>query len=483
MYLGLDLGTTNVKALVADVEGRVVAEGSASVQRHTTTDGGVEQEIEQIWQATVDALTAAGNACDGRRIQAIGISSQGGALQMLDAEQRPLGRVISWLDARGRPYDQEFEQQVGIDYLVDHTGGNLSTMAIGQLLRLADQEPAVFEQAAEVAFVGDLIVERLCGTRAHDRTSLSIGMLYNPRSERAEPDLLERLSIADKKLPELLPADRPAGGLLPDVARATGLADGIPVSPAVHDQYAASLGTGSVHAGDVMLGTGTAWVLLVHADELAKPVLPRTFVCSHPVQGLYGQMLSMVNGGSSLDWVMRLCGRQNYNTAQLDDELGKVPAGSEGLQCWPLMVPRSAVGVLGTGLAEGGRLDGVRLGHEPAHVCRAVVEGLGCELGRYLKMLDEAGLPVRRLMMCGTAATSRVTPQVIADISSRPVLCVGEGAISSLGATILARRLVEPESSLADLAERYAPERIEVIPGADAPTYRELMQRYLEPFT
>jgi sugar (pentulose or hexulose) kinase len=488
MYLGLDLGTTNVKALVTDAPsqpgtpGRIIADGSASVVRRTTPDGGVEQDIEQIWRATLDALAQATRACDGREIRAIGVSSQGGALQLLDADHRPLGQVISWLDARGRPYDQAFEQDPGIEYLIEHTGGNVSTMTIGQLLRLADTQPRTLARAAEVAFVGDLIVERLCGTRAHDRTSLSIGMLYNPAADRSERDLLERLSIADKCLGELLPADASAGGLLPNVAEATGLRAGIPVSPAVHDQYAASLGTGAVRPGDVMLGTGTAWVLLVHTDRLTRPVLPRTFVAPHPVAGIFGQMISTGSGGSALDWAMRLCGRQSCGIAELDAELDRAGPGSDGVICWPLMLPAAAVGVAGTELTAGGRLDGIRLGHGPEHVCRAVIEGLCCELGRYVQMLVEAGLPVRRLVVSGPGATSRVTPQVIADVTDRPVSCVSESSVGALGATILARRLAENDATLADLAQRHAPTRVDLQPSDQREFYAHLLQRYLEPF-
>src|SRR3989304_8594833 len=132
MFLGVDLGTTNVKAVVVDSEGRVVADGSAGVQRFYTPDGGVEQDIEEIWNAACSAIREAVARQDSLEIAAIGTSSQGAALQLLDAEDRPVGRGISWLDGRGRPFDDKITAELGEDFFVEHIGRHARTMTIGQ---------------------------------------------------------------------------------------------------------------------------------------------------------------------------------------------------------------------------------------------------------------------------------------------------------------------------------------------------------------
>ena len=147
MFLGLDLGTSNVKVLIVAPDGSVAAEGSAPLARSTTPGGGVEQDIDQIWDATCQAVAQAVRQTDGRPVQALGVSSQGGALQLLDAHQQPLGRVISWLDPRGAPFDRQLEEQLGEAYLVAHTGCNLSAMTLGQLLRLRQHSPELLDAA------------------------------------------------------------------------------------------------------------------------------------------------------------------------------------------------------------------------------------------------------------------------------------------------------------------------------------------------
>ena len=205
-----------------------------------------------------------------------------------------------------------------------------------------------------------------------------------------------------------------------------------------------------------------------------------TFVCPHPVEGIYGQMLSMVNGGSAIDWARNLGGGGKPSSRSVDDALEAVPPGSDGLCFWPLLSPSGGPGPFGE---PGGRLAGFKLAHSADHLIRAVVEGLACELARHLRFLADASLPVRRLVLCGGAAASRVTPQIIADVTNRPVACVSESAPSALGAATIARALVEPEVDLADLARRLAPPSRTVEPGENGPRYRELLERYLEPFS
>ncbi len=484
MYLGFDLGTTNVKAVVMDDRRRVVATGSAPVDRFLTPDGGIEQDIEQIWDATCDVVRQIGRQLDTGAIRSVGVSSQGGALQLLDAQQQPMGRVISWLDGRGRPFDQKIMRELGGDFFASHIGCHSSTMTIGQLLRLRAELPEVVAAADSIGFVGDVMVGRLCGRRAHDPTSLAIGMLYNPWLGRADPELLVRLQIREDQLAALLPATTPAGGLTEEASRRTGLRRGIPVSPAIHDQYAVSLGAGAVHEGDVTFGAGTAWVLLAIGTRLKPPVTPNAFVCPHPVSGLYGQMLSMRNGGAAIQWMLGILGRGAASTDAVDRWLAESPPGSQGLCFWPLLAASAGTdGDEALGACQpGGRIAGITLSHGPSHLLRAVVEGLACELARHLTLLVEAGIPVRRLTMCGRAAASRQTPQIIADVTGQPVVCIEAFDTSALGAAVVAQALVEKDADLAQLADQCPSITATFHPGPDRDGYQRLLERYLQPF-
>ncbi len=472
MFCGLDLGTTNIKALLADEAGQVVARSSSPVSIRHTPDGGVEQDIDEIWSATLTALNQLGNAEQRSAVRAIGISSQGGAMQITDADGKPVGPVIGWLDGRGGKYDAELTGRLGREWFVQHTGHARSCLCLGQLLRLRNEAPELLAPPNHVGFVGDTIVSRLCGRAAHDATSLSIAWLYNPSLRDADPDVLGLPGVEAEQLPALLPVSESASGLLEDVAQQTRLPGGIPVSPAVHDQYAAAVGCGSVHAGDVMFGAGTAWVLLATTDSLAPPVRNQAFVCTHVVDELYGQMLSMVNGGSAFSWVVETLGLSGKSSGELDAMMAHVPAGCDGLRCVPTLS-------VGAGAAGGGSLAGVRLSHTGAHVLRAFAEGLACELARHLSFLTAASLSVNRLVMTGGAAASSVTPQIVADMTGLPISCCTETDTSAFGATVIARGLVETERNLATLSEQAAPAGRQHRPGRDRTVYEPMVAEYL----
>ncbi|MFH0963518.1 MAG: FGGY-family carbohydrate kinase [Planctomycetota bacterium] len=475
MFLGLDLGTTNVKALLVEPDGQVAARASSPASLLCASDHGVEQDIEELWSATLSAISRLAASNDLTGVQAIGVSSQGGALQVLDPGGRPASRVISWLDGRGRAFDDELTRELGREWFLRHIGRGMSGVAIGQLLRLRRQRPELLERPNRIGFVGDVIVGRLCGRRAHDATSLSIASLYNPSRRTADPDLLQVVGIAEDQLPEMVPVDRAAGGLLREVAEEASLPVDIPVSPAIHDQYAAALGVGAVHAGETMFGAGTAWVLLAASNRLIAPAVDSAFVCTHVIDGLYGQILSLINGGSSFSWTADLVGVDVTDQPNIDRMLEGVAPGSEGVRFWPFLANAGA----GLPPEAAGRLTGLRLSHGASHILRSVVEGLSFELRRHLGLLIGSGVEVEKFLMCGGAAAESATAQIVADVIGLSVMSSCERDVSALGAAMVARRLVEPSKGLVALSDVMRPGGREFHPGADAPRYQRLFHEYV----
>lgn len=475
MLLGLDLGTTNIKALLVEPSGRIVAQGAAPVGLLHVGDKGIEQDIEEIWAATLAAigrLRPSGKLSD---VRAVGVSSQGGAMQIRDGRGGPVGKVISWMDGRGAKHDQELTRSRGRQWFASHVGHGASGVALGQLLRLREESPRLLERPNRVAFVGDLIVERLCGRGAHDATSLAICILYNSHDRKADAETLALAGVAEDQLPALLSPRQAAGALLPQAAQATGLPAGIPVSPAVHDQYAAALGCGATNSGDVMFGAGTAWILLAAGDKADRLVIDDAFLSTHVVDGLYGQIVSLGNGGSSVSWACKLMGLVGPDA--IEQALASAPAGADGVRFWPLLAPYGGAGL---SPAATGRLLNLRLPHGPRHVLRAVVEGLALELNRYLQFLLRAGQSPARLVMCGGATASEVTPQIIADATGLSVACTSQSENSALGAAVLARGLLEPGESLAQLSRMMTHTTRIFEPAADRPLYRQLFSEYIE---
>ena len=198
-FLGIDLGTTNIKAQIVDEAGRILSSGASPVGIDYSADGAAEQDVEEIWRATLAALKQASASGAGARVCAIGVSSQGGALQVLDREGRPSGRVIGWQDSRGDPWNRGISSRMGAAWFARHTSATYGRSACGQILRL--RERGMLPGGFRLGWVGDLVVQRLCGRRAHEATSLSEGGLYNPRTRTADPDFLALLGIEGMPAP------------------------------------------------------------------------------------------------------------------------------------------------------------------------------------------------------------------------------------------------------------------------------------------
>ena len=475
MLLGLDLGTTNVKALLVTEDGTITSRGSAPVPLHHVADGGVEQDIEEIWRATLDAIRRAGEVGDLSAVRAIGISSQGAAIQVRAPDGRCTGPVISWMDPRGAASGQRLVEQLGVQWFSDRAGHGNSGIAVGQVQRLRAANPDTLAWPNRLGFVGDTIVQRLCGRAAHDHSSLSITGFYNPSLQTADPELMERIALRPDQLPDLQPAREPAGLLTPDAAEKTSLPVGVPVSAAIHDQYAAALGSGAINAGDVMFGAGTAWALLAVADHLMKPIVPSAYVCDHVVPQRWGQMLSLVVGGSVFKWALELSRLADASAKTIDEMIDSVPPGSEGLRVLPFLD-----GAGGHERPTCGMLDGLKFAHGRAHLVRATVEGLCFELARQLRWLTESECPVSRLIMCGGVTQTRSTPQIVADVTGCPASCPDEPEVSAFGAAIVARAMLEPEAPLETLSRSMTEPGRVIEPGPAASYYAPKSAEYVE---
>ena len=155
--------------------------------------------------------------------------------------------------------------------------------------------------------------------------------------------------------------------------------------------------------------------------------------------------------------------------------LEEAPPGSEGVRCWPFMTPFGASGLEPN---TAGCLAGLQLSHRAPQLLRAVVEGLAFELNRHLDFVRARGQTVERLVLGGGAAGSRVTPQIVADVTGVPLRCHAGVEASLVGAVVLARGLTEPGVSLKALAEAMRPVTHEVRPGKDRAVYEAGYRRY-----
>lgn len=490
ILLGIDVGTTGVKALAFDTSTGKHRIAHRSYDLFFPQPAHVEQSPGQIWDATKSAaaevLATAGTRAEPASVS---ISSQGGTLIPLDEEFKPLGNAVVWMDHRARALGGALNKEFGKDFFYMKTGWPLTgCLPFIQIRWLKDERPGFFRKVSRFGFVGDYIAYKLSGKWIADPSSASITMLYNLRKGAWDDELLEVAGIREDQLPQVTDSGSCIGTVEPSVASELGIQGReIPISSGGHDQYCASLGAGSLEEGDLLLSGGTAWVTLLTSE---RPVFDTRSYLSpgrHVVRGRWGLMSSISGAGAGVNWLGgMLRGKMAAEEGErefyrrIEAESDRVPPGSERLFFFPHFLGSTAP----TWETEASAaIVGLGLHHRPAHIFRALLEGIGFDILWNVETFRGLGAKVSSGSMIGGAAKSRIWPQITSDIIGLPIripriqeaACVGAAILGGLGAGVIRhyRRVLDLALSDSSLIE---PD------PARSQRYKDLFPSYRETF-
>ncbi|MGI6336180.1 MAG: xylulokinase [Eubacteriales bacterium] len=424
LYLGLDVGTTAVKALICDAAGHIRGTGSAGYPLHS--DGvRSEQDARDWYTASARAVRQALTQVDAGEVCAMSLSTQGGTTVPLDASGEPLRYALTWMDARAAEEAAYVREAYGADAFYHTTGWDAAAFGDPCKLRwLQKHEPEVCRAARYWVTTPAYMNLKLTGNCAVDPTNAAMRLLYDFRAGTWDARLLEYAGVTDTQLPTLLPSGAYVGTLTREAADAFGLTGRVRVYNGIHDQYCASLGCGSREAGDVLLSAGTTWVLMA-VTERPMYTASRVGVGRHALPGLYGAIASLVGSGASMEWLSQLTG---LTPRELD--VGAAQRRSEpGLFFYPFLAGESFTH-RGEGLLGG--IEGLTLRHDRYDLARALMECVAFEVKLGLREFD-----AKRLVMVGGAARSEVWSGIVADVTGLTVR-KGSGDICALGAAMIA---------------------------------------------
>jgi len=441
LLLGVDAGTTLVKAAVYALDGACLGSGEARQGVTSQQPGWAEQQPADWWRgvrrAVREALQGAGVACE--RVAAIGISTQGGTLAVFDGRGRTLGPALVWSDIRQRAQQQDeaaCEEQFALTGLA-HL--NMSPAALGWMKKNRGEW---FGASYRIGYVPDYLTFRLTGEWVSDATNLGICNLCDLRTGDIALPAIERLGLPRDSFAVTRQAGEIAGMLNAKAAKELGVREGIPVAAPGHDQYCAALGAGCVEDGDLLLSTGTAWVVLLTTTRLITDRKSSFWPGRHVHPGRWGLMGAISSGGCTLDALLELT-RQRADWERINAAIESVPAGSDGVLVIPHLVGRT----LPSWNSEArGAILGWSLGHRREHLWRAAIEGLAMETRVGCEYLAARGADTRRLRMVGGAARSSVWPRIVASVLGSTVhACVSESVAVRGAACLAARALGLPD--------------------------------------
>ncbi|WP_405972069.1 carbohydrate kinase [Streptomyces sp. NBC_00988] len=424
MYVGIDVGTSTVKAAAFDGSGRELAVAARPVGL-SMRGGFVEQDMDEVYGAVVAVLDELTAGVDGP-FELAGLTGQGDGVWLVDGDGRPVRAAASWMDGRAHELLDQWLADGTFETVFRRTGSAMFPGCPGPLLAwLAAHEPASLDAAASALYCKDMVFQRLTGARATTDVSDASMPFLDPRTRSYDNGVVELLGLTRRR------------GLLAPVAdpvataetRGEGLPAGTRIANGPYDLPACALGAGVTEPGDGLLIVGTCLASLVATTELDLSGEPAGLYISLDRPGHWLRAMPAMVGTAALDWVLSTTGVRHE---EVDGLLAATPPGANGVRVLPYFAPSGerAPFVEPRLRAE---LTGVSLESTPADLIRATCEGIGYAARH---CLEAAGL-TGSLAVCGGGTRSPAWMRLLADVLGRPLRVV-EGEVGARGAVLAA---------------------------------------------
>ena len=437
VLLGIDLGTSSIKAMLMDSETGILDIQSSSYAVETPLPGYAEQNPETWWSGLKECLARLKDSQTEafQAISAVGLSGQMHGLVLSDVSGTPIRPAIVWLDQRSAKQLEEIQRILPESVMGERFRNRVSCgFAFPSLLWLRDQEPESLNHADAVLCPKDWLRLKLTGRVGTERSDASSTcMLETARGDWAW-DVLEQFHLPARLFPEVSQSCAVAGTITGTCSEETGLPNGIPVVYGSGDQPAQSIGCGVYREGEVICNIGTGGQISAFSDEPVYDPLLRTNTFCHAIPGGYTVFGATLSAGLSLNWSGKgLFRMENYR--MIDDEAANVPAGSDGLIYLPYLCGERAPHM---DPEAKGMFFGMQLSHGRGHFLRSVMEGVTYSLRDCLDLMGSIGIRPHSILSSGGGAASPLWLQIQADVFGLPVRAGSAREQACLGACIVA---------------------------------------------
>lgn len=447
--LAIDLGTSSVKVVLADTNGRLLAQASAEYPLHHPQPNHTEQNPAEWWTAVCRAVRITlAQAAPYPPIAAIGLSGQMHGTVLLDKAGKLLAPAIIWPDQRSQAQVAEITAAVGAARLIGISGSPVATgFQAATLLWLRQNRPDLWGNIGTVLLPKDYLGWRLTGQHHTDPSDASATLLFDTAHRRWSPELLAVVGIRLEQLPTVREGTAVSAPLTPTAAAELGLPPGIPVVVGGADTACGLLGAGVVSQRDLLLTLSTGGQLVLPVETMAVDTAGRihTFCAALPpapeqaslYQAGWYQMGAILAAGLNLRWLRdNVFGLDDPDAyAKMSGWAATAPPGANGLLYLPYLVGERTPHM--NPQARGAFL-GLAAQHGRPELVRAVLEGVTLACFDAFSVLAELGAAPQRIVLAGGGASSPLWCQMVADVFNLPVAPLAVENQSAMGAILLA---------------------------------------------
>jgi xylulokinase len=440
VFLGIDVGTSGVKAILVATSGEVVAASTTPLTMATPRPGWAEQDPAAWWQAALASIHAIRRARPDATVAAVGISGQMHSSVFLDGAGDVIRPALLWCDGRTTAECAEITEKVGGEERLRDLACNpaLEGFTLPKVLWLRKHEPEAFARLAKVVLPKDYIRYRLTGVLATDPSDASATLMYDTANLRWSDEILRAVGLTTAIVPDVGGSAEVLGRITAEAAVVTTLPAGTPVVGGGADNACGAAGVGATTPGEVVTSWGTSGTVLAPMSAPRVDPRLRAHTFCHVIPGVWYMMGVVLSAGGAFSWYREQFARELAPAdaaKKLDAEAASVGRGAAGVTFLPYLQGERTPH---RDAAARGALLGLSLAHSRAHVTRAVLEGVCFALRDSLTILQELGLSPSNLLLTGGGARSPFLQRLQAEVFGLPVTTVNREEGPAYGAALLA---------------------------------------------
>ncbi len=448
LYIGVDLGTSAVKLLLMDGEGKIQKIVSKEYPLYFPNPGWSEQKPEDWWEGTMEGLKELLSECDKSQVAGISFGGQMHGLVILDKDDNVIRPALLWND--GRTYEEcdYLNNVIGKDKLSQYTANiSFTGFTAPKILWIKNKEPENFAKIAKIMLPKDYIAYKLTGVHCTDVSDASGMLIFDVKNRKWSKEMCEICGVTEDQLADIYESYESVGTVLPEIADALGIPHDVKVAAGAGDNAAAAVGTGTVGDGMCNISLGTSGTIFISSEKFGVDKNNALHAFAH-ADGHYHLMGCMLSAASCNKWWMdEIIKTKDYGKEQ--ENITKL--GENHVYFLPYLMgersPHNNPNARATFI-------GMTMDTTREDMTQAVLEGVAFGLRDSLEVARSLGINIERTKICGGGAKSPLWKRMIANIMNLKVDVIESEEGPALGGAMLAAVACGEYTSVEEAAEK-----------------------------
>ncbi|MCQ2523646.1 MAG: xylulokinase [Lachnospiraceae bacterium] len=474
-YIGIDLGTSAVKLLLMDSQGKIVNIVSKEYPLYFPHPGWSEQKPEDWYTQSMEGLKELTKDIDKSQVAGISFGGQMHGLVILDKDDNVIRPAILWNDGRTTEECDYLNNVIGKDKLSEYTANiSFTGFTAPKVLWVKNKEPENFAKIAKMMLPKDYLAYKLSGVHCTDVSDASGMLLFDVKNRTWSKEMCDICSVKEEWLAKIYESYEKVGTLLPEVAKELGFPETTIIAAGAGDNAAAAVGTGTVGDGRCNISLGTSGTIFISSKNFGVDSNNALHSFAH-ADGTYHLMGCMLSAASCNKWWMdEIIGTKDYAAEQKAIE----KLGENHVYFLPYLMgersPHNNPNARGTFI-------GMTMDTTRADMTQAVLEGVAFALRDSFEVAKSLGIKIERTKICGGGAKSPLWKKMIANILNVKVDVIESEEGPSMGGAMLAAVAAGEYASVEEIADKFVKVVDTVEPEADlVAKYEERYQQFKE---